>query len=44
MAQKTVDKFVQAVEEDLSLIAKLKAAVGIESYYQIASDMGAQRN
>jgi hypothetical protein len=27
MAQTTVDKFVQAVKEDLSMIAKLKAAV-----------------
>ena len=40
MAQTTVDKFVQAVKEDLSLIAKLKAAVDIESYYQIAKEHG----
>ena len=33
MAQTTVDKFVQAVKEDLGSIAKLKAAVDIESYY-----------
>ena len=40
MAQTTVDKFVQAVKEDLSTIAKLKAAVDIESYYQIAKEHG----
>jgi predicted ribosomally synthesized peptide with nif11-like leader len=40
MAQTTVDKFVQAVKEDLSMIAKLKAAVDIESYYQIAKEHG----
>jgi predicted ribosomally synthesized peptide with nif11-like leader len=40
MAQSTVDKFVQAVNEDLNLIAKLKAAVDIESYYQIAAEHG----
>jgi predicted ribosomally synthesized peptide with nif11-like leader len=40
MTQTTVDKFVQAAKEDLSLIAKLKAAVDIESYYQIAKEHG----
>ena len=40
MAQTTVDKFVQAVKEDLSLTAKLKAAVDIKSYYQIAKEHG----
>ena len=40
MAQTTVDKFVQAVKEDQSLTAKLKAAVDIESYYQIAKEHG----
>jgi predicted ribosomally synthesized peptide with nif11-like leader len=40
MAQTTVDKFVQAVNEDLNLIAELKAAVDIDSYYQIAKEHG----
>jgi predicted ribosomally synthesized peptide with nif11-like leader len=40
MAQTTVDKFIQAVKEDLSMVAKLKAAVDIESYYQIAKEHG----
>jgi predicted ribosomally synthesized peptide with nif11-like leader len=40
MAQTTVDKFIQAVNEDPSLIAELKAAVDIESYYQIAKAHG----
>jgi predicted ribosomally synthesized peptide with nif11-like leader len=40
MAQTTVDKFVQAVKKDPSSIAKLKAAVDIESYYQIAEEHG----
>lgn len=40
MAQTTVDKFVQAVKEDLSTIAKLKAVVDIESYYQITKEHG----
>jgi predicted ribosomally synthesized peptide with nif11-like leader len=40
MAQTTVDKFVQAVKEDRSLITELKAAVDIESYYQIAKEHG----
>jgi predicted ribosomally synthesized peptide with nif11-like leader len=40
MTQTTVDKFVQAVNEDLNLIARLKAAVDIESYYQIAKEHG----
>ena len=40
MAQTTVANFIQAVKEDLSLIAKLKAAVDIESYYQIAKEHG----
>jgi hypothetical protein len=37
MAQTTVDKFVQAVNEDLNLLAELKAAVDIDSYYKIAA-------
>jgi predicted ribosomally synthesized peptide with nif11-like leader len=40
MAQTTVDKFVQAVNEDLNLITRLKAAVDVESYYQIAKEHG----
>jgi predicted ribosomally synthesized peptide with nif11-like leader len=40
MPQTTVDKFVQAVNEDLNLIAELKAAVDIESYYKIAAEHG----
>jgi predicted ribosomally synthesized peptide with nif11-like leader len=40
MAQTTVDKFIQAVNEDLNLIAKLKAAVDVESYYKIAAEHG----
>jgi predicted ribosomally synthesized peptide with nif11-like leader len=40
MAQTTVDKFVQAVNEDLNLVAELKAAVDIESYYKIAAAYG----
>jgi predicted ribosomally synthesized peptide with nif11-like leader len=40
MAQTTVDKFIQAAKEDLSMIAKLKAAVDIESYYRIAKEHG----
>jgi predicted ribosomally synthesized peptide with nif11-like leader len=40
MAQTTVDKFIQAVKEDLNLIAKLSAAVDIESYYKIAKEHG----
>jgi predicted ribosomally synthesized peptide with nif11-like leader len=40
MNQTTVDKFVQAVSEDLNLIAELKAAVDIESYYKIAAEHG----
>lgn len=40
MTQTTVDKFVQAVSEDLNLIAELKAAVDIDSYYQIAKEHG----
>jgi predicted ribosomally synthesized peptide with nif11-like leader len=40
MAQTTVDKFIQAVKEDLSLVAELKAAVDIESYHQIAKAHG----
>jgi predicted ribosomally synthesized peptide with nif11-like leader len=40
MTQTTVDKFVQAVKEEPSLTAKLKAAVDIESYYQIAKEYG----
>jgi hypothetical protein len=40
MAQTTVDKFVQAVNEDLNTIARLKAAVDVESYYQIAKEHG----
>jgi predicted ribosomally synthesized peptide with nif11-like leader len=40
MAQTTVDKFVRAVNEDPSLIAQLKAAVDIESYYEIAKEHG----
>jgi predicted ribosomally synthesized peptide with nif11-like leader len=40
MAQTTVDKFIQAVNEDLNMIAELKAAVDIESYYQIAKEHG----
>ncbi len=40
MTQTTVDKFVQAVKEDPNLIAKLTAAVDIESYYKIAKEHG----
>jgi predicted ribosomally synthesized peptide with nif11-like leader len=40
MAQTTVDKFVQAVKEDPKLVAELKAAVDIESYYKIAKEHG----
>jgi predicted ribosomally synthesized peptide with nif11-like leader len=40
MAQTTVDKFVQAVKEDPSLVAELKAAVDIESYLKIAKAHG----
>lgn len=40
MAQTTVDKFVQAVKENLSMVAELKAAVDIESYYRIAKEHG----
>ncbi len=40
MTQTTVDKFVQAVNEDLNLIAELKAAVDIDSYYKIAAEHG----
>jgi predicted ribosomally synthesized peptide with nif11-like leader len=40
MIQTTVDKFVQAVNEDPNLIAELKAAVDIESYYKIAAAHG----
>lgn len=40
MAQTTVDKFVQAVKEDLNLRAKLKTAVDVESYHQIAKEYG----
>jgi predicted ribosomally synthesized peptide with nif11-like leader len=40
MTKTTVDKFVQAVNEDLNLIAELKAAVDIESYYKIAAEHG----
>jgi predicted ribosomally synthesized peptide with nif11-like leader len=40
MAQTTVAEFIQAVKEDLTLIAKLTAAVDIESYYQIAKEHG----
>ena len=40
MAQATVAEFVQAVEQDPSLMAKLKASVDIESYYEIAKEHG----
>jgi predicted ribosomally synthesized peptide with nif11-like leader len=40
MAQTTVADFIQAVKEDLSLIAKLKASVDIESYSKIAKEHG----
>jgi predicted ribosomally synthesized peptide with nif11-like leader len=40
MAQTTIDKFLQAVKEDLSMVAELKAAVDIESYNQIAKAHG----
>ncbi len=40
MAQTTVSKFVQAVNENLNLIAELKAAVDIDSYYKIAAAYG----
>jgi predicted ribosomally synthesized peptide with nif11-like leader len=40
MTQTTVDKFVQAVNEDLNLIEELKAAVDIEAYYTIAAEHG----
>lgn len=42
MNQTTVDKFVQAVNEDLNLIAELKAAVDLESFYRIAKKYGYQ--
>jgi Nif11 domain len=38
MAQTTVANFIQAVKEDPSSIAKLKAALDIESYYKIAKE------
>jgi predicted ribosomally synthesized peptide with nif11-like leader len=40
MAQTTVDKFIQAVKQDPSLVAELKAAVDIESYHKIAKAHG----
>jgi len=40
MTQTTVDKFVQAVNEDSSLIAKLKTALDIDSFYKIAKEYG----
>jgi predicted ribosomally synthesized peptide with nif11-like leader len=40
MAQTNVDKFIQAVKEDPNMIAELKAAVDIESYYKIAKAHG----
>ena len=40
MAQTTIAKFVQAVKEDASLTAELKAAVDSESYYKIAEEHG----
>ena len=40
MTQTTVSKFVQAVNENLNLIAELKAAVDIDSYYKIAAAYG----
>lgn len=40
MTQTTVCKFVQAVNENLNLIAELKAAVDIDSYYKIAAAYG----
>ncbi len=40
MAQTTVANFIQAVKEDLTLIAKLSAAADIESYYKIATEHG----
>lgn len=40
MAQTTVSKFVQAVNENLNLIAELKAAVDLDSYYKIAAAYG----
>jgi hypothetical protein len=43
IVQITVDKFVQAVNEDLNTIAQLIAALNIESYYKIAKEK-IQRN
>jgi predicted ribosomally synthesized peptide with nif11-like leader len=40
MAQTTVANFIQAVKQDPSLVAELKAAVNIESYYKIAKAHG----
>ena len=40
MAQITVAEFIQAVKQDPTLIAELKAAVDIESYHQIAKAHG----
>jgi predicted ribosomally synthesized peptide with nif11-like leader len=40
MTQTTVAQFIQAVNEDPSLVAELKAAVDIESYHQIATAHG----
>jgi predicted ribosomally synthesized peptide with nif11-like leader len=40
MAQATVAIFIQAVKQDPTLIAELKAAVDIESYHQIAEKHG----
>jgi predicted ribosomally synthesized peptide with nif11-like leader len=40
MTQTTVTQFIQAVNEDLNLMAELKAAVDIESYYKIAAAHG----
>ena len=40
MAKATVAEFVQAVKQDPILMAKLKASVDIESYYEIAKEHG----
>jgi predicted ribosomally synthesized peptide with nif11-like leader len=42
MTQTTVAKFIQAVNQDPTLVAELKAAVDNESYYQIAKAHGYQ--
>jgi predicted ribosomally synthesized peptide with nif11-like leader len=40
MTQATVAQFLQAVKQDPSLVAELKAAVDIESYHEIAEAHG----